>query len=70
MMFHGNVFAVGCTTYERALSSFHKRVAKNLAENGEEGAVMLYDRQQRKVLAWTSEVVDPIAAGRYWFGAR
>ena len=68
--FHGNLFAVGCTTQLRGVRAFERRVAKNLLESGDEGAVMLFDRVTQEVLAWTAHVVDPKAAGRYWFGAR
>ena len=49
-------------------SLFERRLAKKLIETRQEGALMLHDRETQKVLGWTSEARDPVAAGQYWFG--
>jgi hypothetical protein len=53
--------------HESAERAFNRRVVNNLLDEGEPGAVMAYDRAERKLFMWTAEVVDPKAAAK-WFG--
>lgn len=67
MMSAGTEWAVGCTTKERAIKSFERRVARNILAEDRPGAVMAYDRKTRKVFCWTDEITDPVGAAKYWF---
>jgi len=49
---------------ERALK---RRVARNMAERDEPGAVMAFDREIRCLISWSNGVANPQAAVRWWF---
>jgi hypothetical protein len=66
----GAIWAVGCSSRESAERALRKRVARNMAEEGEAGAVMAYDRQIRRLIAWSDGIANPQAAVRWWFDNR
>jgi len=66
MGWSGIVWAVGCNTREAAVRSFERRVSANLVDGQGPRAVAAYDRQEKVLVCWTSEVEDPEAFVRYW----
>ena len=66
MSWSGTVWAVSCATRESAIRAFERRVSRNFLENGEVGAVMVFDRRARRLIVWTSDINNPVAAAKYW----
>jgi hypothetical protein len=66
MAWSGAIWAVGCSSRESAERALKKRVARNMAEVGEPGAVMAFDREIRCLVSWSDGVADPQAAVRWW----
>lgn len=58
-LYHGRYWTVGCLTAEAAEASFRRRVARNLATDGNEGLVVAYRREGREPICWTGNVKDP-----------
>lgn len=58
-LYHGRHWTVGCLTAEAAEASFRRRVARNLATDGDEGIVIAYRREGRMPICWTGNVDDP-----------
>lgn len=48
-----------CKTAKGAEASFRRRVAHNLAVEGEEGIVVAFERDTRHLLHWTSTIKYP-----------
>jgi hypothetical protein len=59
----GSTWAVGCTTNESALRAFDRRAIRSSLDEGEVGHILVYDREQGEVLAWSSETA------RLWYSA-
>jgi hypothetical protein len=67
MAWSGAIWAVGCSSRESAERALKRRVARNMAEGGEPGAVMAFDREINCLISWSDGVTDPKAAVRWWF---
>ena len=67
MAWTGTIWAVGCSSRESAERALKKRVARNMAEVGEPGAVMAFDREIGCLISWSDGVANPQAAVRWWF---
>jgi len=67
MAWSGAIWAVGCLSRESAERALKRRVARNMAEGGEPGAVMAFDREINCLISWSDGVADPKAAVRWWF---
>jgi hypothetical protein len=67
MAWTGAIWAVGCSSRESAERALKKRVARNMADHGEPGAVMAFDREIRCLISWSDGVANPQAAARWWF---
>ena len=55
----GMTWWAACKTAKSAEASFRRRVANNLALEGQEGVVVAFERETGHLLLWTSEVKDP-----------
>jgi hypothetical protein len=66
MSWSGTVWAVACSTEASADAAFRRRVAANLIDRDDPGAVFVYDRHRRRLIRWTEEVGDPKAAAKWW----
>ena len=67
MAWTGAIWAVGCSSRESAERALKKRVARNIADHGEPGTVMAFDREIRCLISWSDGVANPQAAVRWWF---
>ena len=61
MMHSGRHWGCGCTTQEAALRAFERRRAKQ-----EGTAVVVFDRQEGRLIVWTDAVTDPETFVQYW----
>lgn len=55
----GMTWWAACKTAKGAEASFRRRVAQNLAIEGNQGFVVAFERETGHLLLWTSQVKNP-----------
>jgi hypothetical protein len=70
MTWSGITWSVGCATRTSAVSSFDRRVVRNLLNEGDVGAVVVFDRRFGTLVCWTDHIEDPRAFASWWLGSR